>query len=202
MAQPSRSKLGRSHWRYVEKPDLDAFDVADWQIINSQRAPYMAEQQAKQVVRLLSASEDDPTFGYTINNYRHCLQSATMVMDAGYDEETIVVALLHDVGFIVCPTTHGEFAADLMAPYVSDANTWMLRHHALFQNHHVHGLANVDRNARERWRGHPHFAWTAEFVARFDQCAIRCEFEEKPLSAFVPLIERVFARPPRIQEST
>ncbi len=50
----------------------------------------------------------------------------------GYDEETIVVGLLHDVGFLACPDRHGAFAAELLGGYVSDENYWMLRHHQAF----------------------------------------------------------------------
>ena len=31
---------------------------------------------------MLSASADDPVFGYCINNYRHCLQAASLALRA------------------------------------------------------------------------------------------------------------------------
>ncbi len=43
-----------------------------------------------------------------------------MVMRDGGSEEEIVVALFHDLGFVVCPDNHGEFSATLLANYVSD----------------------------------------------------------------------------------
>lgn len=197
MSGPGRSPLARSDWQYVSKGSLDTFDARDWAVINAQREPYLAEEQGRQALQMLAASRDAPTFGYLINNYRHCLQSATQVMQAGHDEETIVVALFHDLGFVVCPDTHGDFAAALLGPYIGEANLWMLRHHAAFQTHHIHGYPGLDRRLRERWRGHPHFAWTAEFVERFDQGAIRADFQEAPLAAFEPMVRRVFARPPK-----
>jgi predicted HD phosphohydrolase len=157
----------------------------------------MADEQSRQALRLLTASRDDSTFGYAVNNYRHCLQSATLVMEAGLDEETIVVALLHDIGFIACPDSHGEFAAALLGAYISEANLWMLRHHAAFQNHHVHDCPGIDRDARERWREHEHFQWTAEFVERYDQGAICAAFTTAPIEAFEPMVQRLFARTPR-----
>jgi hypothetical protein len=105
-------------------------------MLEQQRALYLARHQADQALRLLSASQNDPCFGYQVNNYRHCLQSATMVLRDGLPEEDVVVALLHDVGFIACPLLHGDFAASLLGAYVSDRNHWMLRHHATFQNLH------------------------------------------------------------------
>jgi predicted HD phosphohydrolase len=116
----------------------------------------------------------------------------------GLDEEDIVVCLLHDVGFIACPDSHGEFAAALLGCYVSERNHWMLQRHALFQDAHCphHPLAQVD--ARERWRGHPHFEWAATFVDRYDQAAIDPNYECAPLSEFEPMVMRLFARVPRI----
>ena len=198
MSTSNRSPLARSTWQYVNKNSLDEFDAADWQLLDGQRAVYIATEQSRQVLNMLLASRDDPSFGYAVNNYRHCLQSATLVMEAGLDEETVVVALLHDIGFITCPDSHGEFAAALMGPYISDANHWMLRHHAVFQNHHVHGRADIDRDARERWRDHPHFDWTAQFVDKYDQGAIRADFVEAPIEEFEPMVKRLFARAPRL----
>jgi predicted HD phosphohydrolase len=192
-----RSPLLRSGWRYIEAVPLEAFSPAEWNLLNAQRREYMAAEQARQVMRLLGASAEDATFGYLVNNYRHCLQSATLALRDGLDEETVVVCLLHDVGFIACPSTHEEFAAALLGPYVTEANEWMLRHHQVFQDYHLHADPSVDRNARERWRGHPHFEWTATFVDRYDQAANDPGFDSAPLATFEPMVRRVFARPPR-----
>ena len=196
-----RSPLAHADWSYVDKPSLEEFRAADWVVLNRQRGPFFAEQQATQAMRLLTVSRDDPTFGYAINNYRHCLQSATMVARDGHDEETIVVALFHDVGFVVSPSTHGDFAADLLAPYISERNQWMLRHHAVFQQAHCHELPGIDPHARERWRGHPHFEWTAHFVEHYDQNAIQPDYDSLPIEHFEPMVRRLFARAPRLRVS-
>lgn len=188
--------LASPDWHYIEKLSLEDFTAADWALMNAQRKIYMAEQQADQVLRLLASSQHAPTFGYMVNNYRHSLQSATMVLRDGLDEEDVVVALLHDIGFITCPLNHGDFSATLMASYVSERNLWMLRHHGTFQNIHTPHFPGVDPNERERWRGHPHFDWTAEFVARYDQAACDPDYPCEPLETFVPMVRRIFARPP------
>lgn len=190
------SPLADPHWRYIEKISLEDFSGDDWRQMEQQRAAYLALLQADQVLRLLSDSENDPTFGYMVNNYRHCLQSATMVLRDGRDEEDVVVALLHDVGFTTCPLMHGDFAACLLGAYVSERNHWMLRHHATFQNLHAPHFPGVDMHERERWKGHPHFDWTAEFVARYDQDACDPQYRCEPLSVFVPMVRNIFARPP------
>jgi predicted HD phosphohydrolase len=192
-----RSALMRPEWRYVERQALDDFRAEDWTLLNAQRAPYYAEQQARQALRLLSASADDPGFGYQVNNYRHCVQAATLALQDGRDEDYVVMALLHDIGFVACPQNHGPFAAQLLAPYIPEDLVWMLERHMYFQSLHCRELPGNDRFARERWRGHPAFAATAEFVARYDQNTISPRLPEAPLSVFEPMVQRVFARPPR-----
>ncbi|HIE93609.1 MAG TPA: DNA polymerase Y family protein [Acidobacteria bacterium] len=94
---------------------MDDYSREDWADMNRQRVVYQGEQRAKQALEMLTASRDAPTFGYLINNYEHCLQTATMLHQDGHDEDTIVTGLFHDLGFIVCPENHGRFAADLAA---------------------------------------------------------------------------------------
>jgi predicted HD phosphohydrolase len=198
MATPAGySSLLDPQWRYIEKVSLEDFSAADWATMNRQRADYQAAEQAGQILRMLAGSRDDATFGYMVNNYRHCLQSATMAMRDDHDEETVVVALLHDIGFIACPAAHGEFAAALLGGYVADRHYWMLQRHAIFQDIHSPNFPGVDVNARERWRGHPHFEWAAEFVAQYDQAACDPNYDEAPLEVFVPMVRRIFARTPR-----
>ena len=192
-----RCPLAKPGWRYIEKTTLEAFTAVDWALLDAQRKDYQAEHQANQVLQLLSASADAPTFGYQINNFQHCLQSATLALRAGEDEETIVMCLLHDIGFVVCPDTHAQFAGMLLGPYLSERNHWALLHHPLFQQYHIHEHPTLKRNARERWRGHPHFAWATTFVERYDICAIDPDYETAPLAAFAPMVQRFFARPPR-----
>src|SRR5512134_1042675 len=57
--------------------------------------------------------------GYQIDRYQHSLQTATRAQRDGADEETIVVALLHDIGDILAPWNHSDLAAAILQPYVS-----------------------------------------------------------------------------------
>ena len=192
-----RSRLGAADWGYIEAGSLQDFTVEDWALMNKQRAPYLAEEQAKQALQMLVAQQDAPSFGYQINNYEHCLQSATMAMRDGQDEETIVVSLFHDLGFVTCNDSHGEFAAAFLRPFISERNAWMLERHMVFQAIHCPTFPGVDINAREKWRGHPHFEWAAEWVKKYDIATIVAEVENAPLSTFEPMVQRLFARPPR-----
>lgn len=194
-----RSPLLQPDWRYVEAPSLDAFTRADWDLLARQRQVFDAGQQAAHALRLLESTAADPGFGYQVNNYRHSLQAATAALQDGRDEEYVVVTLFHDVGFTICPTSHGAFAAAMLAPYVSEASRWILERHQIFQAHHCHDHPDeaVDPDARERWRGHQHFAATAEFVERYDITTIAAGLPEAPLSVFAPMVARILSRPPR-----
>jgi predicted HD phosphohydrolase len=192
-----RSALLRDDWTYVPRTVLDDFVAADWTTLNAQRATYMAEQRAVQALEMLAVSAAAPSFGYAINNYRHCLQTATMMLRDGREEEDIVVGLFHDIGFIVCNESHGAFAAALLRPFAGARSLWMLEHHAEFQTHHIHDCEGCDPRARDRWHGHQHFAWTAEFIERYDQRALDPKRETLPLTAFDAMVRRFFARPPR-----
>lgn len=192
----SYSPLLRSGWKHIEKTSLEDFTAPDWALLNSQRAVYYQQEQARQTLRMLAASEHDASFGYMVNNYRHSLQSATMALRDGLDEEDVVVCLLHDIGFVACPASHGEFAAELLGCYISDRNYWMLQRHGVFQNLHSPHLPGVDPHERERWRGHPHFEWAATFVDKYDQAACDPAYDIAPLATFEPMVQRVFARKP------
>jgi predicted HD phosphohydrolase len=48
---------------------------------------------------------------------------------------------------------------------------------------------------REQFRGHPCFERTAMFCARHDQNAFDPAYDTLPLEAFVPMVQRVMARP-------
>jgi predicted HD phosphohydrolase len=197
-----RDALLNPDWRYIEPCSMDDYSRGDWADMNQQRAVYMGEQRAKQALEMLTASRDAPTFGYLINNYEHCLQTATMLHQDGHDEDTIVTGLFHDVGFIVCPENHGRFAADLIRPFVSEKNIWMLEYHEIFQRIHLHGFYQPEDpdfiNEREQWRGHLYFDWTAEFIERYDIVAINPSIENLPIEFFEPMVRRVFSGSPSV----
>ena len=191
------SPLRLDEWSYVEPLILDAFTEADWTLLDRQRAPYLAEERAKQALEMLAVQAAAPTFGYQINNYEHCLQSATMALKDGRDEETVVVSLFHDLGFITNNETHGEFAAAFLKPFISKRNHWMLERHMYFQAIHCAAHPAMDPNIRERWRGHPDFEYAADWVARYDIVSIDPGYENASLETFAPMVHRVFSNPAR-----
>ena len=98
---PTRPPLLRPDFAYAEKPTMDAMDGADWRLIEAQRPVFMHGRQAREVLALFETARPDPSFGYAISMYDHGLQAATMALQAGCDEEFVVVCLLHDIGFSI-----------------------------------------------------------------------------------------------------
>ncbi|MER5431848.1 HD domain-containing protein [Streptomyces sp. NPDC002588] len=143
----------------------------------------------------------DVDSGYRITRLEHCLQSATRAHRAGQDEETVVCALLHDIGDVLAPANHSEVAAALLRPYVSEKNYWIVRHHGLFQGvyyfHHIGG----DPHARDEYRDHPNYQATVDFCADYDQNCFDPDYEWEPLEFFEPMVRRVLSAT-RVPEPT
>ena len=66
---------------------------------------------------------------YPVDRLAHSLQAATRALRDGRDEEYVVCALRHDIGESLGPFNHGEVAAAVLRPFVSEANHWMTEQH-------------------------------------------------------------------------
>ncbi len=137
-----------------------------------------------------------PTLGYKVDRYEHSLQTASRALRDEADEETVVAALLHDIGDVVAPDNHADLAACVLRPYVSEPVHWLVKHHGIFQGYYFWHHHGEDRDTRERYRGHPHFERTALFCERWDQTAFDPDYDTIPLETFEPRVRRIFARPP------
>jgi len=133
--------------------------------------------------------------GDQVDRYEHSLQTATRAFRGGADEETVTAALLHDIGDMLAPENHSDFAAALLQPYVSRTTHWIVKHHGIFQGYYYFHHYGKDQNAREQFRGHPAFEKTIEFCSKWDQMAFDPRYDTMPLAAFEPIVRRVFARP-------
>lgn len=131
-----------------------------------------------------------------ISRYEHCLQSATLAYRDGREVEYVVCALLHDIGDVLCPFNHADIAADLLKPFVSEKNHWMIAKHAVFQGYYFFHHLSADRHARDHYKAHPYYAATAEFAERYDQAAFHPRGEILPLEFFEPMVRTIFSRTP------
>jgi predicted HD phosphohydrolase len=131
--------------------------------------------------------------GFAVDRLEHSLQTATRAFKDGRDEEYVVCALLHDMGDILGPRNHADIAAAILKPFVSEQNHWMVEQHGIFQGYYFFHYIGLDREAREQHRGHPAFEHTAQFCHLYDQAAFDPAYESMPLSAFEPMVHRVFS---------
>jgi len=134
--------------------------------------------------------------GEPVNRYIHSLQTATRAQRDGRDEEFVVAALVHDLGDLLATENHSEYSAAILKPYVRPYTYWMIRQHGLFQGYYYFHHFGLDRNAREKFRGHPAFETCIDFCAKYDQMAFDPDYDTMPLSAFEPMVRRLFARKP------
>lgn len=134
--------------------------------------------------------------GYQVDRLEHSLQCASRAYRDGASEEMVAVALLHDIGDLLAPHSHSELAAVILKPYVSDEAHWILRHHGVFQAYYYAHHLGGDRNARDRYRGHPHFDATVHFCEAWDQPSFDPAYDGMALESFEPLVRRIFSRVP------
>jgi predicted HD phosphohydrolase len=134
--------------------------------------------------------------GEMVTRYVHSLQTATRAHRDGRGEEYVVAALLHDLGDMLASENHSEYAASILKPYVRPHTYWMIRQHGLFQGYYYFHHFGVDRNAREKHRGHPAYERCLDFCAKYDQMAFDPDYDTMPLEAFEPMVRRLFAREP------
>jgi len=160
----------------------------DFQILDRVHERNLAELPGLLMGMLSDLSADA---AYNINRRDHCLQTATRALRDGADEETVVVALFHDVGESLGPLNHGEVAAAILRPFISEDNHWLLVHHGLFQTYFYGTHLGLDPNARERFKGHPAYQRTVDFCARWDEVSFDPAYPAEPMSTFEPMVRRV-----------
>ncbi|MDF0498864.1 HD domain-containing protein [Bradyrhizobium yuanmingense] len=176
---------------YIRMEDGTAEDYA---LLSELNAPFRAAT-ADRVLAYLPLLRNS-TEGDQVDRYVHSLQAASRALRDGAEDELVVAALLHDIGDLLAPENHSEFAASILQPYVSRTTHWIIEHHGIFQGYYYFHHTGKDRNAREQFRGHPAFEKTAEFCAKWDQTAFDPNYDTLPLATFEPIVRRIFARAP------
>lgn len=62
--------------------------------------------------------------------FQHLLQSAKLAQDQGQDEKVVLACLLHDISLGgLIRVDHGYWAAQMIAPYVSEEIAWAVKYH-------------------------------------------------------------------------
>ena len=146
------------------------------------------------LLELLKSMKGDK-LGYQVDRYTHSLQSATRAESDGADEETVVCALLHDLGDVIAPDNHSEVIASILRPNISEKNHWVLKHHGLFQGYYYFHHIGGDRNARERYKDHPFYQDCVDFCEKWDQTSFDPDYPTQPLEYFEPMVRKVLTAP-------
>mmetsp|Transcript_83360 Transcript_83360/g.269651 ORF Transcript_83360/g.269651 Transcript_83360/m.269651 type:complete len:221 (-) Transcript_83360:694-1356(-) len=174
----------------------ESWHVAQREFVDYVRGGALTGQVLKQL-----RQQDSPEthFGMAVNLYHHGLQAATRALRNGEDDEMVAMALLHDVCEHTVPSGHGPAAGLILGPYLSEEKRWILDNHEVFQGYYYYQHAGLDRHAREVHRGNPHFDACARFCELFDAPSFDPNYDTEPLETFEPIVQRVFARKPKVQ---
>lgn len=173
---------------------FDEATAEDWKPIDAKFVIHQQGLAGELLGHLAALAHLD--LGYPIDRYQHSLQTATRALRDGADDETLVCALLHDIGDALAPVNHGALAAAILAPYISPLNAWMVTHHEEFQGFYYAEFFGGDKHARDKYRDHPAFERTARFTDLWDQKAFDRDYDTLPVEAFLPAMDRIFSRTP------
>jgi predicted HD phosphohydrolase len=178
----------------VKKPTFKALSQTtqgDWDKICDEHRHFFAGLPDRVLahMRLL----DSDYGGFPVDRLQHSLQTAERAANDGRDEEYVVCALLHDIGDTLGSANHPDVGAAIVAPFVSEQNHWMIKHHGIFQGYNFFHHLGMDRNMRDQYRDSPYFDYTEEFIAKYDDPAFDADLPRIELDVFAPLVRRVFA---------
>jgi len=172
---------------------MDAGTQADYALLEKLEKSYISGLPQ----RILSALENlqDTLGGYQVTRLEHSLQTASRAEADGADIEFIVAALIHDIGDDLAPENHSQMAAAIIRPYVRAEVTWVLEHHGIFQMVYYADKLGLNKDERERYRGHKWFESAEKFCGEWDQTSFDPAYTSKPLSYFASMVEQIFSRP-------
>ena len=172
---------------------MDQSTAQDWALIAAEFRPF-SQALPDRILAHLKLLDGDYG-GFPIDRYSHCLQTATLALRDGRDEEYVVCALLHDIGDTLGCYNHPDVAAAILKPFVVEANLWMVQNHGIFQGYNFFHHIGMNRDMRDMFKGHAHYARTEEFIELYDNPAFDPKGETLPIAEFEPMLRRVFAQP-------
>lgn len=172
----------------------------DWTKIASHFVPFAANG-GKRVLDHLKLLDGDYG-GFPIDRLQHSLQTATRAHRDGRPDDYVVMALIHDIGDTLGAYNHPDIGAAIIKPFVSEELHWITANHGVFQGYYYFHYLGMDRDLREKFRGHAHFEACAEFCETYDQCAFDPHYKSAPLSFFEPMVMKLFEQPKQSHYTT
>jgi len=165
----------------------------DWQNIVHEQKEFFGKLPDRILTHMALLDEDYG--GFPVDRLQHSLQTAELAAEAGEDDEYVVCALLHDIGDTLGSTNHADVAAAILQPFISEANFWMIKHHAIVQGYNFFHHIGLDRNMRDTLKGHEHYEHTERFVMRYDDPAFDASKPKLSIDVFEPMVRKVFSQP-------
>ena len=168
----------REEWEEIERLEAELYDPA------------------KGALALLETLRDAPLAGHPVNGYDHSLQAATRALRASEPDDMVVACLLHDAAVGIAPANHGQVAAEILRPYVSEEVCWVVKHHGVVQKlqmaDHPYWGSGVAEEVVGPLRSHPFFGRTVTFCNDYDGASFDPDYDTLPLEHFEPAVRRVF----------
>ena len=165
----------------------------DWSIIAESNMNEAADLPAKILDHLMMLGDDYG--GFAVDRLTHSIQTATRAHRDGKDDGYVVCASLHDIGDNLAPSNHADFAATLLQPFVSEKNYWIVKHHGIFLGYYFFDYLGLDKNMRDKFKDHPYFDDCKVFCEKYDQNSFDPDYDSLPLEFFIPMVEKIFAKP-------
>ena len=172
---------------------MQASTQDDWRKIGAEYAPFVRTLPDRLIAHLKLLEGDYG--GFPIDRYSHSLQTATLALKDGRDDEYVACALLHDIGDTLGTFNHFDIAAAILKPFVSAENLWMVQNHGIFQGYYFFHHIGLDRDLRDQFKEHASYDRTQEFCALYDNPAFDPKADTLPIDEFEPILRRVFAQP-------
>jgi predicted HD phosphohydrolase len=188
MAGSLRLSIGRWLMEKMHFTRMDEGSDEDFQILRRVHEKTLADLPDHLIAMVSDLSGDA---AYNLNRRDHSLQAATRALRDGASEELIVVALFHDVGESLGPMNHGEIAASILRPFISDDHYSLLRYHGLFQTYFYARHLGLDPNARDQFKNESWYQATVDFCAKYDEVSFDQSYRNEPMSTFAPMVHRI-----------
>jgi len=183
-----------SEEKTVSFTSMKAGTVKDFEIIAANDRQTAKELPARLIAHLQEMAKDDGA--YKISRLDHVLQCASRAHRDNADDDWVIAALLHDLGDVLAPFTHGQVAGEILRPFVREEVAWVVSHHGIFQMYYNTSLTKVQRHSRDQFKEHPYYQSAIDFCENWDQCSFNPDYDTENLEFFVPIIKRVFAKTP------
>lgn len=181
----------------VNFTSMDDATTEEINLIAAEAARHRREMLVPSLLKQLKGMAGH-TYGYRVDRYEHSLQSATRAYREGAHVDMVMAALLHDIADDLAPDNHSQVAAAILQPFVSEEAHWVVRHHGVFQTYHYGDAMGIPKSGRDRYRDSPFFDSCAHFCAAWDAVSFDPDYDSLPLEFFVPMIEEVFSREPKV----